>query len=846
MTAVDFAETVAPAGAAAAGCAHCGAPVTLGAGRFCCSGCAAAYELVNRLGLGQYYARRTAAPTAPSALDDAAGGDALAYVRSEADGTCSLLAVVDGVNCAACLWLIESALAHQEGVVSARLALSTGRLRLRWRGPPERGAELLALVRRLGYRAASCDPALPAIAGGGEDKALLRALAVAGFAAANIMLLSIAVWAGNAHGDMGSATRDLLHWISALIALPAVAYAGRPFFSSALAALRAGRTNMDVPISLGVLLATGMSLVATLHSEADTYFDSAVTLLFFLLIGRYLERRARGRARGAAAALLALGAVPVTRVAADGATARVAPSALAPGDMILVAAGERIGADGDIVAGRSEINRSLIDGETLPSAVAPGSRVHAGMTNLAAPLRIQVTATGESTFLAEIVRLMEAAEHARTRYVVLAERVARRYAPTVHLLALATFAGWMMLGRGWEPSLAAAVAVLIITCPCAIGLAVPAVQVIAAGRLMRRSILIKSGTALERLAAADTVVFDKTGTLTLGRPSLVAPGCSTTAADAESLAQASALAAASRHPLSRAIRALCPEAPAADGVVEHPGAGLCRGAVRLGSRAFCGLPAGENDAVGPELWLSAPGRTAVRFAFEDALRPDARPVVAALRRSGKRVLLLSGDRPAAVAHVASALGIAEWEARLTPADKARRVASLAGEGCHTLMVGDGLNDAPALAAAEVSMSPSSAADISQNAADIVFQGASLASVGETIAVARRSQRLVRQNLVFAVLYNAVAVPLAVLGLVTPLVAAVAMSSSSLIVILNALRLHASISSLSDPGGGEGWGEVGDSRAVAGTHLTLPALRAGPLPLPPEGRRGENSAGEAAA
>jgi Cu2+-exporting ATPase len=753
--------------------------------RFCCSGCAGAYELVNRLGLGQYYARRTAAPATATATDETVDGDAFAYVRHEADGSNSLLAIVDGVNCAACLWLIESALARQGGVISARLALSTGRLRLRWRGPPERGADLLTLVRGLGYRAMACDPASFALTDNGDEKTLLRALAVAGFAAANIMLLSISVWAGNAYGDMGTATRDLLHWVSALIALPAIAYAGRPFFRSALAALRAGRTNMDVPVSLGVLLATGMSLVATWHSHADAYFDSAVTLLFFLLIGRYLERRARGRARGAAEALLALGAAPVTRLASDGTTARVMPLALTPGDVIVVAAGERIGADGEIVTGMSEVDRSLIDGETLPDPVAPGSLVNAGMTNLAAPLRIRVTATGDATFLAEIVRLMEAAEHARTRYVVLAERVARRYAPAVHLLALATFCGWLALGRGWEPALTAAIAVLIVTCPCALGLAVPAVQVIAAGRLMRRGILVKSGSALERLAAVDTVVFDKTGTLTLGRPSLLAPA----AIDPESLAQASALAASSRHPLSRAIRARCPEAPARAGVVEHPGAGLSCGATRLGSRAFCGLPPDEDAAAGPELWLSMPGQAPVRFVFEDALRPDARSLIAALRRAGKRVLLLSGDRSAAVAQVADALGIAEWDARLAPADKAHRLAALAADGRHTLMVGDGLNDAPALAAADVSMSPSSAADVSQNAADIVFQGASLAAVGEAMVVARQSQNLVRQNLAFALLYNAVAVPLAMIGLVTPLLAAAAMSSSSLIVILNALRLH---------------------------------------------------------
>jgi Cu2+-exporting ATPase len=786
VTALAFAAPVAETIA----CAHCGAPLAVTDGRFCCRGCAAAYELVGRLGLDQYYARRTAPLAAPSEMPEPEPAEIAAYVRREKDGTASLCAMVEGMRCAACLWLIESALSRQDGVVAARVSFSTGRLRLRWRGPAERGAELLALVQRLGYRARPYDPARLAPEASDEETRLLRALAVAGFAAGNIMLLSVAVWAGNAHDDMGSATRDLLHWVSALIALPAIAYAGRPFFASALAALRAGRTNMDVPISVGVILATGMSLVATWHSATDAYFDSAVTLLFFLLIGRYLERRARGRARSTAERLLALAAAPVTRLAADGSSVRVAPFALAPGDTILAAAGERIGADGVIFSGRSEIDRSLVDGETLPLPVGPGAPVHAGMTNLAAPLRVRVTATGEGTYLAEIVRLMEAAEHGRTRYVVLADRVARAYAPCVHLLALATFLAWIWLGRGWEASLTAAVAVLIITCPCALGLAIPAVQVVAAGRLMRHGILLKSGTALERLAATDTVVFDKTGTLTLGCLSLVAPR----EIAAQDLATAAALAAASRHPLSRAVRALCPEAPAAIAVSEHPGAGLSAigtsGETRLGSRDFCGVPPDAAEADGPELWLAAPDRAPVCLRFEDRLRPDARMVVDALHRAGMRVLLLSGDRARAVARCAAAVGIADWAAKLRPADKVARLAALAAEGRHVLMVGDGLNDAPALAAADVSMSPSSAADVSQNAADIVFQGDSLAAVGDALLVARRAQRLVRQNLLFAILYNAVAVPLAVAGLVTPILAAAAMSSSSLIVISNALRLRA--------------------------------------------------------
>jgi Cu2+-exporting ATPase len=765
-------------------CRHCGAPVVAGAGAFCCSGCAAAYALVQELGLGRYYRSRALDPhlRAPRPPDDPVA-DLGSSVVAAKDGGWSLDLLVDGLHCAACVWLIESALRHEPDVREARVNLTGRRLHLAWGGVKERAAALVGLVQRLGYRVAPFEPGRAADAAEREERALFRALAVTGFAAANVMLLSVSVWAGV---DMGPATRDLLHWFSALIALPAIAYGGRPFFRSAAAALKAGRTNMDVPISAGVLLATGLSLFETIRSGHDAYFDSAVTLLFFLLVGRVLDRRARGRARSAAEHLLRIAATPATVIDAGGVQHRVPASAVAKGDTILVAAGERIVVDGAVAAGHSAVDRSLVSGESLPEPVAPGSAVLAGMLNLDAPLRLTVTAIGDATFLAEIVRLMEAAEQSRARLVVLADRIARRYAPVVHGLALATFLAWLAIGP-WQAALENAIAVLIITCPCALGLAVPVVQVVASGRLMRRGILLKSGTALERLAAADTVIFDKTGTLTLGRLTLDPDA----ARDGEALAGAAELAATSRHPLSRALcRAAGPVAPAAD-VQEHPGAGLSRatdaGEVRLGSRAFCGVAAGPEDDR-PELWLARPRQPPYRLAFGDALRPDARAVTAALAAAGKRVLLLSGDRPAAVAAAAREAGIAEWHAQQSPADKTAVIARLAAEGRKVLMVGDGLNDGPALAAAYVSISPSTAADVCQTAADIVFQGDSLGAVTECLRVAGRARRTVRQNIALAILYNVAAVPLAMLGQVTPLLAAAAMSGSSLLVVGNALTL----------------------------------------------------------
>ena len=811
VTAFGAPPVSAPASAAAdAVCVHCGSAIPAGAAagrRFCCAGCEAAYSLVSGLGLEQYYARRTLDPAvrAPTPADDAAAaagapdGDPTGFAVADGEGGWRLHLMLDGLHCAACVWLIESVLAREPGIVEARVNLTTRRLRLRWTGEAARAAHFAGLVRRLGYRAVPFDPAVLAAAGAAssQDRELLRALAVAGFAAANVMLLSVAIWADVA-GEMGSATRDLLHWVSALVALPAIAYAGRPFFRSAVAALRAGRTNMDVPISIGVTLAAAMSVFETVRSYEHAYFDSAITLLFFLLVGRYLDAIARGRARQTVEHLVGLMAAPVTVLdLRTGAVRQVAPAAVAVGQTVLVAAGERIGVDGRVLDGRSDLDRSLIDGETVPAPAAPGTELFAGTVNLTAPLRVVVTATGDGTLLAEIVRLVEAAEQGRARYVVLADRVARRYAPAVHLLALATFLGHLLIGgaAGWQQALLAAVAVLIITCPCALGLAVPIVQVVASGRLLRRGILLKSATALERLAEIDTIVFDKTGTLTLGNLELRRDAGPV---DPDALREAASLAAVSRHPLSSALRRACPDAPAAADVEECPGEGLRRraapdgcGEIRLGSRRFCGVADADENAVGggPELWLARPGRRPVRFVFADALRPDAAETVAALRAQGKRVLLLSGDRRAVVEAAAAAAGIDEWQAEVPPAGKAARLASLAAEGARVMMVGDGINDAPSLAAAHVSMSPSTAAAVSQTAADVVFQGRSLSAVTGTLSIARLASRLVVQNIGLAIGYNAFAVPLAMAGYVTPLVAAAAMSSSSLLVVGNALRLH---------------------------------------------------------
>jgi P-type Cu2+ transporter len=722
--------------------------------------------------------------TAAMGLTDVS--DLTPYIRNEPDGERSLNMLVDGMHCAGCQNRIEKRLRRMPGLVVGRVNLTARRLALRWKPEEVRAETIRDAVEALGFRLVPYDPGKLSSANEAMRRALLRAMAVAGFAAANIMLLSVAVWAGNVQ-DMDPTTRSLMHWLSALIAIPAVAYAGRPFFRSALTALKARALNMDVPISLAVLLAMAVSMIETMQEAPDVYFDSATALLFFLLIGRFLEQSARGRARSAVEHLLALNATAVTVLCDDGVRRTLAPEAIGPGMRVFVPVGGRVPVDGRVVAGTSDIDTSLITGESVPRVASSGSRIYAGAVNLSGALTVEVAAAGQDTLLAEIARLLEAAEQRRARYVEIAARIVRIYAPAVHILAAATFLYWFLLGgAGWQTALLYAVAVLIVTCPCALALAVPVVQVVAANRLFRKGVLVKSGTALERLAAVDAIVLDKTGTVTVGRPDLVRDGAWT---DAD-LQAAAALAASSLHPLARALAAAVPDVRPADAVEEVPGHGLLlktpEGEVRLGRGGWAGGAPSGSAAL--DLWFARPGLPDIRFEMTDRLRPDAAETIRTLIAQGFSVELLSGDRASAVAPVAAALGIARWRADCTPSDKIARLEALAAEGRRPCMVGDGLNDAPALAAAAASISPSTAADISQTAADVVFQGEKLAPVVETIRVARMANRLVRQNFALAFGYNSITIPIAMAGLVTPLIAAVAMSTSSLVVIGNALRL----------------------------------------------------------
>jgi Cu2+-exporting ATPase len=738
----------------------------------------------------------------PSGLSVAApaasGVDPAAFVRGSDDGVDALELLVQGARCAGCIRKIEGAMLALPGVRDARLNLSTGRLRVTWtRGRIEPRA-ITDAVANAGYVATAFDPAEGQKQIDEEGRRLLRALAVAAFASMNVMMFSVPIWTGDQ--DMGGSTRTMMHWWSAIVAVPAALYAGQPFFRSALAALRRGRTNMDVPISLAVVLTLGMSLFETATGRHHAYFDSVCMLLFLLLVGRYLDHRLREKARTAARDLLAMQATTAVRIADDGVARAVAAKSLRTGDTISLAAGDRVPVDSVILDGVSEFDCAMLTGETLPVAVRVGDTVHAGAINLTRPLTLRVTAPVESSLVAQLARLIEIGEQGRARFVRIADKAVALYVPVVHSLAAATFLAWtfgpQILARfgiagvaeiGVHGALMNAVAVLIITCPCALGLAVPAVQVVATGRLFKRGVLVKSGDALERLAQIDTVVLDKTGTLTLGKPRLA------TALDADVLRAAAALARCSRHPLSRAlVEAAGPGKPALS-PQEFPGEGVA-GEIdgvhaRLGRRAFAAPDAAESDDDAAELWFAHGDAAPVRMSFVDELRPDAKAVIAALQQRGLAVEVLSGDRTVAVAEAARAAGVTRWMADTPPAEKVARLETLRAAGRKVFMVGDGLNDAAALAAAHASASPGTAVEVSQAASDIVFTGAHLAPLVDAIDTARAAQKRITENLAFSALYNGIAVPIAALGYVTPLIAALAMAGSSLMVTVNALRLQ---------------------------------------------------------
>jgi len=673
------------------------------------------------------------------------------------------------IHCAACIGNIERGLSEVIGVQGVRVNLSLRRLSVTGPVNPDR---ILAAVTALGYEIHPLDSHALDRARDDIGRGLLYRMAVSGFAMMNVMLLSVAVWAG-----ASDATRDMFHLISGAIAIPVVLYAGQPFFRNALQGLRAAKLNMDVPISLAILLAAFMSLYESLNGGHHAYFDAAVSLTFFLLIGRYMDHQTRSAARSAAKELNALEVHSAERLR-DGKARTVNVSNLEVGDIVLVPAGARVPVDGELVTATALLDRSILTGETAAINAVAGAELQAGEINLSAPFQMRATAVGEDSSLRRMAALVETAENARNSYTAMADRAAAFYAPVVHLLALVTFLGWMVVSGDFRLSLNIAIAVLIITCPCALGLAVPAVSTAAVSRLFSHGFLVKHATALERMAEVDYIVFDKTGTLTL--PAVTLP----VGLDAADRAVLRGLAQASHHPMSKALVVALGDTDVADlrDITEVAGDGIVAQAgkqtVRLGRGGWLGA---DFLGLGFQRGEAAP----MMFGHSETLRPG---VIEAIAGFGLPCEVITGDAAEPAEKLAAQLGL-QVTSNARPADKLHRLEELKAQGYHVLMVGDGLNDTAALAAAHASIAPARALEASRSASDIVVLKESFADLPLILVVSRGTKKLSQQNFRIATIYNLVSVPLAIAGFATPLAAALAMSISSITVILNAQRMR---------------------------------------------------------
>lgn len=711
-------------------------------------------------------------------------------IRSETQATRHLdirdndcLISIPDIHCGGCVAKIERALNARGDIASARVNLTLKQAKIRFKGHQPDVKKIITDLKDLGFTAHLQDVPQNEVRSAGNH--LLRRVAVAGFGAMNIMLLSVGVWSG-AEGQ----TRQVFHLVSALIAVPVVIYAGQPFFSSALRAVRVRSLNMDVPIAMAIILATAISLFELSRGGEEVFFDASVTLLAFLLAGRYLDQLMRDRASSAVNGLMKLSPKIAMVRREDGTFDQLAIDDLSPGDLVVVPAGEPIPIDGQISRGSTDIDRSLITGEALPVSIGPGDTVESGVLNLSGEIEVLALRTAGESFLAQMIRMQTEAEAGRSAYIRIADRAARLYAPLVHLLALITFIVWLSVSGDWQHSAFIAISVLIITCPCALGLAVPVAHVVAAGQFLRKGILMKDGSALERMAEINFAVFDKTGTLTTGRPRL-----GMVKANGSDLKAARSLAIHSRHPAARAIADGLPSRETSgdvENIEEIPGYGVQASInghlARLG-RADWVAEISRSDEWQDDPSFAVENGPIIAFPLVETLRPNAFEALNELQDSGVGVAILSGDNAERAKHIAKELDVSEVYHGMTPADKIAYLEQLREQDIRALMVGDGLNDAAALAAAHVSMAPATASDAGRMAADFVFLRDGLEPVTQAWHLARRTASIVRQNFGLAIAYNCIAIPLAMAGYVTPLIAALAMSGSSILVIGNSLRLN---------------------------------------------------------
>jgi Cu2+-exporting ATPase len=800
-------------------CYHCGLPIPRAGGRqsilagepraFCCSGCEAVAHAIVGQGLADYYRFREALPARPSAesasTDEYAVYDdplAQSSFVSTGDGDArEAVLLLEGIRCSACTWLIEQAMQRVPGVRSAQVNYATQRARLRWDPARGRLSDVLRAVAAVGYRAHPYEAARLDAMQAAERRAALWRLLVAGLGMMQVMMYAVPVYVAQ-EGTMSTDIERLMRWASLVLTLPVVFYSSQPFFVGAWRDLRIGRLGMDVPVALGIAVAFAASCWATLRGAGEVYFDSITMFTFLLLLGRYLELGARQRASGALAYLGRLVPEVCHRVSGprgslDATSTPVA--ALAPGDVVLVRPGEAIPADGVVLEGESIVNEALLTGESRPIGKAIGEQLVGGSVNVSGPVLMRVVRVGADTVLGTIARLAERATSEKPRLVEIADRTAHWFVLAVLLIALATAAWWGVSDA--ERALWISVSVLVVTCPCALSLATPVVLTAATGALARRGFIVTRGHAIEALAGATDFVFDKTGTLTHGvlrverlEPlgSLDADGC---------LAVASGLERASEHPYGAAIRAHAAAERVEAASVSLPSNRIGAGIEahfggrrwRIGSTGFCAEIAGDlapapADGGATTVYLARDGEWLACIRLADTLKPDAERLVAWLRSKGRDAHLLSGDSTAVVRRIARELGIDRVRAEASADGKREYVSALQRSGRVVAMVGDGVNDAPVLAQANVSIAMASGAKLAQVQADAVLLTGALADLMRSIETARAAKRIVKQNLAWAVAYNVVAVPAAVAGWVTPWLAGIGMAASSLLVVLNATRL----------------------------------------------------------
>ncbi len=802
-------------------CHHCGEPVdapgrwrTTVAGverEMCCAGCRAIAQAIDAAGLADYYRTRTqpasGAAAVPAGLEslgiwDDEAVQARFVRRGEAD--CETTLLVDGLRCGACVWLFEQSLRRQAGVVEASVNLATERATIRWDPTATKLSRLLEAIGRIGYRARPFDARGREAQVQRTSKALFRRLFVATLAMMQVMMYAFPAYVA-APGDLDADHEALMRWASLLLTIPVVAYSATPFLAGAWRDLRARSVGMDVPVSIGVLAAFAASVHATLAGRGEVYFDSVTMFVALLLAARYVEWIARRRAGRAIDALAAAAPDSAERLdPASGAFERVPATRIAPGDRFRVPVGERIAVDARIVEGRTAIDASLLTGESTPVARACGDEVPGGAINAGSAIVAQALRTSTDSAISTIERLIDRAAADKPRLAGAAERVARLFVALLLVLCAGVWLVWWQIDPARAASIA--IAVLVVSCPCALSMAMPAALAAATGSAIRRGMLIARGDALERIADCTDVVFDKTGTLTRGRPEVVRVE-PLAAADVDPLSLAAALEAGQSHPLAEAIRRAASRDPAAPHALAEAGAdapprtiaGLgVEGRIgtrtyRLGAQAFVAEwhpSLGVSDVRDDDtlVWLVDAERPIARIHFRDRVRDEARAIVDAMRAAGLRVHLLSGDRAASVRAVAGELEIGSWQADAGPAAKLDYVRALQHSGRRVMMIGDGINDAPVLAAADVSVAVGEATSLARTAAAVVLLGASLHELPSLRALAVRTRRIVRQNLCWALVYNAVAIPAAALGWVPPWLAALGMSTSSLLVVLNALRL----------------------------------------------------------